>query len=182
MKNVKIFETAKIIGMDKISFGEYVIIDDFVLIYAKKEIQIHKFVHIAAFSYISSGSGRVIMEDFSGISSGVKIYTATDDYATHGFGNPTISSDYRNLCVGDVILKKFSIIGANSVILPGVTIGEGVSVGANSVVTKDLEPWGVYIGNRRVKNRDRDGVLERYENFYNQPLNARVGNLFKNES
>jgi galactoside O-acetyltransferase len=51
------------------------------------------------------------------------------------------------------------------VVLPGVTIGEGTTVGAGSVVTKDLEPWGVYINNRRLKERNRAAVLENYKNF-----------------
>ncbi|MFZ4798391.1 MAG: acyltransferase [Bacteroidia bacterium] len=38
-------------------------------------------------------------------------------------------------------------IGANSVILPGVTIGEGVVVGAGSVVTKDIPPYAIVVGN-----------------------------------
>jgi len=40
-----------------------------------------------------------------------------------------------------------------------------VSVGACSVVTRDLEPWGIYIGNRRVAERNRQGVLDNYERF-----------------
>ncbi len=49
--------------------------------------------------------------------------------------------------------------------LPGVTIGEGAVVGANSVVTRDLELWGVYIGNRRHRERDREGVMSRLAEF-----------------
>ncbi len=57
-----------------------------------------------------------------------------------------------------VTLKRHVIIGANSVILPNLTIGEGTSVGALSLVTKDLDPWGIYAGIpvRRLKDRKRD--------------------------
>lgn len=37
-------------------------------------------------------------------------------------------------------------IGRNVVVMSGVTIGDGVVVGAGSVVTKDLEPYGIYAG------------------------------------
>ncbi|MBN1304191.1 MAG: 2,3,4,5-tetrahydropyridine-2,6-dicarboxylate N-acetyltransferase, partial [Anaerolineales bacterium] len=37
-------------------------------------------------------------------------------------------------------------IGTGSVILPGITIGEGAVVGANSVVTKNVEPYTVVGG------------------------------------
>lgn len=37
-------------------------------------------------------------------------------------------------------------IGGNVVILPGVTIGEGCTIGASSVVTKDIPPFSVAVG------------------------------------
>ncbi len=46
-------------------------------------------------------------------------------------------------------------IGMNVLILPGVTIGDGAIVGAGSVVTKDLEPMSVSVGNpcKMIKSR-----------------------------
>lgn len=46
-------------------------------------------------------------------------------------------------------------VGAKSVILPGITIGEGAVVGAGSVVTKDVPPWTIVAGNpaRFIKER-----------------------------
>jgi len=44
-------------------------------------------------------------------------------------------------------VKKGASIGANSTILPGVTIGEGAMVGAGAVVTKDVAPGATVIGN-----------------------------------
>jgi acetyltransferase-like isoleucine patch superfamily enzyme len=38
-------------------------------------------------------------------------------------------------------------------------------VGAGTVVTKDLEPWGVYLGNRRIRDRDRERVLATHRRF-----------------
>ena len=46
-----------------------------------------------------------------------------------------------------------------------MNIGEGVSVGAGSVVTKDLAPWGIYIGNSRVGERNKLAVLENYKSY-----------------
>lgn len=47
--------------------------------------------------------------------------------------------------VKKVVIKKRAFIGVHSVILPGITIGEDVIVGAGSVVTKDVPP-GVIVG------------------------------------
>lgn len=164
MKNVKIYPGAKIIGMENVEFGHDIIIDDFVFIYAKKRIHIGNYVHIAAFSSITGGE-EVTFGDFSTLSWGCRVFTATDDFTDRGFGNSTVPEEYRNVRRDSVTLGRFAIVGANSVILPGVTLGEGVSIGANSVVTRSLEPWGVYVGNRRVRDRDRDAVLANYERF-----------------
>jgi len=178
--DLRAFEYSNIIGLENITFGKYIIIDDFVLIYAKEPMNIGSYVHIASYSSISGG-GPFIMEDFSGIASGCRIVTGSDDFKSWGFGNPTIDEKYRNVHVGSIKLEKFSIIGSNSVVLPDVTIGEGATVSANSVVTKDLEPWGIYMGNRKVGTRDRAGVMDSYEKFLATPEHERVGSLFKQQ-
>ena len=161
---VTTFENTKIVGIENIKFGQNIIIDDFVFIYAKKKIEIGNNVHIASFASISGGE-EFIMEDFSALSSGTRIFTGTDDFKTWGFGNSTIDERYRNTKRLPVSIGKFCIIGANSVILPGVNIAEGSTVGAGSVVTRSLESWGVYIGNNRVAERDKQGLLDNYQNF-----------------
>ena len=164
MRNVKINELAKIVGIENIEFGENIIIDDFVFIYAKKGIKIGNYVHIGSFSSITGGD-EVVFEDFSGLSMGCRIFTGTEDFSGGGFGNPTIPEEYRNLKHAPVRIGKFAVLGANTVVLPNVTIGEGVTVGANSVVTRNLEPWGVYVGNKRIRERNKEGVLDNYRRF-----------------
>ncbi len=176
--NVKTFEYTKIIGIENIDFGKYVIIDDFALIYAKERITIGNYVHIASFTSISGG-GELIMEDFSAVSSGCRIITGTDDFKDGGFGNSTISNEFRNITTEKIHIGKFCIIGGNSIVLPGVTIGEGASVGAGSVVTKNLEPWGIYVGNKRIAWRNKEDVLNNYKKFLNTPEKKRIGNLFQ---
>ncbi|WP_069469907.1 acyltransferase [Candidatus Marithrix sp. Canyon 246] len=43
------------------------------------------------------------------------------------------------------------IVGAGSVIMPGVIVDEGTSIGAMSLVRKKTEPWSIYIGNPAKK-------------------------------
>ncbi len=161
---VTTFEYTKIIGIENINFGKNIIIDDFTFIYAKKRIVIGNCVHIACFASISGGE-ELHVGDYTAISQGCRILTATDDFKDWGFGNSTIDEEYRNIKRAPIHIGNFCIIGANSVILPGVSIGEGVTVGACSVVTRDLEPWGVYIGNKRVAERNKEGVLKNYSKF-----------------
>lgn len=46
-----------------------------------------------------------------------------------------------------ILIKEGASIGANSTILPGLTLGEYCMVGAGSVVTKDVPPYAVVVGN-----------------------------------
>jgi acetyltransferase-like isoleucine patch superfamily enzyme len=54
---------------------------------------------------------------------------------------------YRNIPNSPVTIKDTVWIGVNSIILKGVTIGEGAVVGAGSVVTKDVPAWTIVAGN-----------------------------------
>lgn len=167
---VRTFEFTKIVGLENIEFGKNIIIDDFTLIYATAPMKIGNYVHIASFTSISGGA-ELIIDDFVAISQGCRILLGSDDFFDWGFGNSTIDEKYRNTKRRSVNIRKFCIIGANSVILPGVTIGEGATVGAGSVVTKDLDPWGVYIGNKRLKDRNKEGILENYHKFLEEQIN-----------
>jgi maltose O-acetyltransferase len=54
-----------------------------------------------------------------------------------------------------VTIKDGCWIGARSILMPGVTIGEGSIIGAGSVVTKDVEPYSIYGGIPAKKIKDR---------------------------
>lgn len=56
---------------------------------------------------------------------------------------------------GDIIICDHVWIGGRSVILQGVTIGEGAVVAAGSVVTKDVAPYTIVGGVPAVKIKDR---------------------------
>jgi acetyltransferase-like isoleucine patch superfamily enzyme len=160
-KNVKIYPLAKILNPEMISIGDNVIIDDFVFLDGKQETKIGNYVHIASFCSITGG-GRFIMEDFSGLSSGCRIFTGSEDFSGSSLTNPTIPTQFRKVTRSFVIIKRHVILGANVVVLPGVTIGEGAAIGANSLITKDIEPWTINIGSpvRVLKERPKEKILE----------------------
>ncbi len=54
-----------------------------------------------------------------------------------------------------VTIEKDVWIGANCIILPGVTIGEGSIIAAGSVITKDVDPFSIYAGVPAKKIRER---------------------------
>lgn len=57
-----------------------------------------------------------------------------------------------------IVIKDNVWLGYRVVILPGITIGEGAIVAANSVVTKNIEPYAIYGGNpaKLIKSRGND--------------------------
>ncbi len=162
-ENCTIYPLAKIVGAENIELGSNVIIDDFVFIVATGPVYIGNYVHIASFVSITGG-GACCLEDFSGLSSGVRVITGSDDFLGRALTNPTVPDEFRRVNRSSVVIKAHAIVGANSVILPGVTIGVGAAVGAASVVRKDLEEWGVYTGipAQRIRARRRDRI-EQYE-------------------
>ena len=58
-------------------------------------------------------------------------------------------------------------IGQNAVILPGVHIGDGAIIGANSVVGSDVEPYAIVAGNpaKTVRKRFDDELIALLQEF-----------------
>jgi acetyltransferase-like isoleucine patch superfamily enzyme len=155
--NVLISRKASIYGAKNISIGNNVRIDDFCIL--SGNIHLGSNIHIAVFSSLFAGESDIYMDDFSGLSSRVSIYAVSDDYSGNYLTNPTIPDKYTNIIKGKVTLGKHAIIGTNSVVLPNVKIGEGVSIGACSLVIKDCDEWGIYIGIPVKKIKDRSKAL-----------------------
>ena len=160
-EDVLIWPLAKIVAPEAISIGDSVIIDDFVFIMGGKSTVIGSFVHIASFVSITGG-GEAVIEDFVGLSSGARVFTGDDDYLGGGLTGPTIPDPYRRPVRSFVQIKKHAIVGANTVILPGVAVGEGAAIGANSLVKSDCEPWTIYVGSpaKPLKSRPSQRILE----------------------
>jgi galactoside O-acetyltransferase len=102
------------------------------------------------------------------IAAGARLITGTDDVTGEGIPSSLVSDHLRSYYRSFVHCKRHSFISTNVVVLPGVTIGEGAVVGAGSVVTNDLEPWGIYIGSPalRTKDRPREKILELEKRAY----------------
>ena len=171
--DVRISTKASIYGASRISLGPHSRVDDFCVLSAGAGgIHIGRNVHIAIMCSLI-GKGRIELHDFSGLSSRVSIYSSTDDYSGEYMTNPTVPEEFTNVDHRGVVLQRHVIIGAGAVILPGVTIGEGSAVGALGLVSKDLEPFGIYAGAplKRIKSRSR-GLL----NLETSYLRGQTGN------
>jgi len=156
-ENVKIAKNCTIIGPENISIGDNVQIDGGVYIIAASGfLKLGNYIHVSARCYFSC-SGGIVVENYCGLAAGVTIYSSSDDYTGEHLTNPTVPQEFRKLCPELVTLGEHVIIGTGTAILPGSNIGRGCSVGAMSLVTRDLEEWGVYFGSpaKRIKHRKK---------------------------
>ena len=164
---VKISRNACLYGVEKISIGSNVRIDDFCIL--SGSISIGNNVHIAAFSALYGGNDGIIIGDFANLSSRVSVYSVSDDYSGETMTNPTIPHKYKKVESGVVKIGKHVIIGSTSVILPGVCIAEGGAFGSFSFINRNSEPWSVNAGIpfKKLKNRKKDLLIleKQYKNY-----------------
>ena len=154
-ENIKISKYARIYNPTKLILHNHIRIDDFAIFSGIGNIEIKNYIHIASHTSISS-SRNIILSNYTGISSGVKLFGSSDDYSGKYMTNPTVPKQFTNVKMGDIILEEHAIIGANSVVLPGVIIKEGTAIGANSLVNKTTEKWKIYAGSPAKEIAERN--------------------------
>lgn len=154
-ENVLISSKASLYNPGRIAIGNHVRIDDFCVLSAGEGgIEIGSFVHVAVFCSLI-GAGKIILSDFSNLSSRVSLYSSTDDFSGEHMTNPTVPSRYTGVTHAPVSIGRHVVIGSGTVVLPGVAIGEGAAIGALSLVKEDCEAFTVYAGTpaRPLKQR-----------------------------
>lgn len=167
-QDVKISEWARIYNPTNISIGNNVRIDDFCILSAGEGgIELGSHIHIAAYSSLI-GNELIYISDYCGLSGRVSIYSSSDDYSGEYLTNPVIPEHLTNVNHAPVHLEPHCIIGCSSVILPGVTIGEGVAVGALSQVRSSLERFYIYSGNplRKISPRSKEMLNLKAQHIY----------------
>jgi galactoside O-acetyltransferase len=160
--NVRIDPDARIFCPDYVSIGSNVRIDSGVILSASHPIIIGDYVHLAAGAKIFASGGEVLISDFAAISADAKIYSASDDYVSGSLTNPTVPEEFKDLQTGTVRLMPHAIVGAGSVILPGVTMGFGSAAGALSLIRSNV-PEGVVVAGipaRKIAERNLDRLRE----------------------
>ncbi len=113
----------------------------------------------------------VTFGNYCSIASGVRIFRAnhpSDRFTTHPLlYNPVMGFVDRDMLVRPPLEIGHDVwIGANAIVLPGVSrIGDGAVIGAGSVVTKDVEPYEIVVGNpaRPIRKRFGDAQIAALE-------------------
>lgn len=101
---------------------------------------------------ILDGRGRISVEDDVVFGSGVHIWTMQ-----HSINDPYFRTLDEN--IAQVVVKRHAWIASDSMIQPGITIGEGTVLASQAVAVKNCDSFGVYAGIPAVKVADRNTDL-----------------------
>jgi len=134
-------------------------------------------VKVGNFTSINGPSTKIVAQinkieigSFCSIAGGVQIqeyyhdYTRLSSYFIHqNIFNKGIQKDIFSK--GDIKISDDVWIGANSVILSGVSIGRGCVIGAGSIVTKDVPAYSIVAGNpaKLIKKRFDEDTIKTIE-------------------
>jgi len=166
-KDVFISGNVEIRRPQLVSIGNHVDIDSGFYITTRAELG--DYIHIAPYVAVIGGKdGLLKMGNFTNIAVGGRIICVSDTFTGEGLiGSRAIPEKFRKLKIDPIVFEDFVNVGANVVILPGVTLREGTVIGAGSVVTKSTEPWTIYIGNpaKPIKKRPKEKMLEYAKNL-----------------
>jgi galactoside O-acetyltransferase len=155
-ENVLISDKCSIYSPSSLRIGDNSRIDDFCVL--SGNISIGRNVHIAVFSNLAAGNSSITLHDFVGLAFGCHVIAQSDDYSGSTMTNPTVPSKFKKETSQAISIGRHTILGAGSIVLPGVSIPEGVSSGANTLFRGNPEPWSIYVGSpaRRIKERSQD--------------------------
>jgi acetyltransferase-like isoleucine patch superfamily enzyme len=114
------------------------------------EVLIGDSVHIGQ-SCFFDGTGKLRVGKDSVLGPNVSLLTAN-----HEFKDPSIPIRYQGAVAKTINVEEDVWLGAHVIVLGEVTIGKGSVIGAGSVVTKDIPPYSIAVGNpaRVVGKRD----------------------------
>jgi dTDP-4-amino-4,6-dideoxy-D-glucose acyltransferase len=163
---IRISRRAVFFAPERMSIGQETRIDAFCVLCAGPDgLTIGRNVHMSA-HIVVVGRARVDIGDFCTISVRCSIFSSNDDYTGAAMANPTVPDAYRLAVDAPVRIEDHVIIGAGSVILCGVTIGQSAAVGALSLVKRDVPAFAIVAGSpaRPVSQRQR-GHLDACREF-----------------
>lgn len=152
-KNVRVYNLAKIINPQFAYLDDECKILDFCFIDAKASFRFGKY-SVMTWHCLAEGWANIEIGDRCFLGPGTKLlgstYEFNDCYACEHLPEGTHSTRF-----GDIRICNDAYLGANCVVMPGVTVGEGAVVGSCTFINKNLDPWGIYVGTPAKKIGER---------------------------
>ncbi len=91
----------------------------------------------------TSYADMIYIGDYTHITSGCRLLCHQRDLSNYRYGDNAADCGYRT---GEIHIGKGVMVGMETMIMPGVTIGDGAIIGAGSLVTKDVPAYTVATG------------------------------------
>lgn len=153
-ESVQINEFCKICMPEVVEIDHHCRICDFVFIWGGKGVKIgyHNDIQPQVMVW---GGGELVIGNYVSVGLGSILLTATYSHKeglrmVDGLPEGHTLANYGRLVIQDDVY-----LGAGCNVLPNITIGEGAIIGANSLVNKDVDPWGIYVGSPAKKIGER---------------------------
>ena len=150
--------------------GNHIAIDKGV--YCTVKICIGSYTHISPYVTIIGGAkSSFTCEGVNNIMAGARIICGSDRFDESGLFGALIPEELKGKqIIEPVVMKRFSNIGTNSIVLPGSIIEEGVLIASGSLFYGKSEPWTVYKGNPAipVNKISSDAALNNFEILKNK--------------
>ena len=85
----------------------------------------------------------IYIDDYAHVTSDCRLLCHQRDLTNYRVGDNAVLCGYKT---GEIHIGKGCMIGMRTMIMPGVNIGDGAIVGANSLVTKSVPPYTIAMG------------------------------------
>jgi acetyltransferase-like isoleucine patch superfamily enzyme len=159
-------------------------------------IQVGRFTYGNPRFFIWDSNEQIQIGSFCSIAEEVSIFGGGEhrsDWITTfplriAFGDELANKDGHPASKGPTVIGNDVWIGYRSVILSGVTIGNGAIIGAGSIVTKDIAPYSIVAGNPAVHIKYRFSEVEvaqlqilRWWDWDLETIHASMGDLCSSE-
>lgn len=152
-KEVKVLQLAKIINPQFAELDDYSMVLDYTFIDARESFKLGKYSMIT-WQCVIEGWAHINIGDRCFLGPGTKLLGSTYEFNGYYTAEHLPDGAHRTR-FGDINICDDAYLGANCVVMPGVTIGEGAVVGSCAFINKDLDPWGIYVGCPAKKIGDR---------------------------
>ena len=91
----------------------------------------------------TSYADMIYIGDYTHVTSGCRLLCHQRDLTGYCVGDNAAELGYKT---GEIHIGKGVMVGMETIIMPGVTIGDGAIIGAGSIVTRDIPAWTIATG------------------------------------
>lgn len=166
----RVGKTVRIRKPESVIIGDNCIIDDFT--YISCSLELGKCCHIGPNVTLSGGASQITIGDYVGIGAGSSINPYSSEYSTASFDLASIPEEFRfGGIVGEIKINNHVLLGSHTIVLPKVTLPEGLATAALTVLRmKKYDPWTLYGGfeGREICKRNHsmlDSHLNKFPNL-----------------